>query len=118
MLGSAAHIRGDRRGAGDVGLDSGRGRRLGNPLGDRCERFVARGLARHSYELHIDKCCLRIAAFRRASGERISPEIADAPNMSRILLELANQAIVISVRIVSEGIVALEDYRCSAPGVR
>ena len=114
---TAAHVRNDRRGSGDIRLDSRRRRRPRYDIPDGLGRIVRHGRTRPTGEVHLHICGLTIGALRGASREWIAPEILDVPHMIRIALQLTNQTIVVPVGIVAEGLLALQDDHCDTVGI-
>jgi hypothetical protein len=96
-----AHIRNDRSGPGDKRLDSRRRRRPRDDMLNGLDRVVARG------ENDQNIRGLTVGALRGLPGEFITPEVLNVCHMLRIVFQLRNQAIVISVGIVAEGLLTL-----------
>ena len=114
---AVAHIRDDRRRAGDIRLDPRRRRRLLDDVLDGFDRFVPQGLALVTGEIQLNICGLTVGALRGARGESITPEILDVLHMLRIVLQLTNQTIVVLVSIVAEGLLTLQDDHRHTAGI-
>src|SRR5208283_1527 len=106
---SVAHIRSDRRRAGDIRRDPRRRWRLPDDALNGFDGFSPQGLARVAGEAQLNICGPTIGALRGALCEFITPEVLDVLHMFRIVLQLTNQTIVVLVSIVAEGLLTLQD---------
>ena len=80
---------------------------------------VAKACALVTGEIQLHICGLTIGALRGARREWITPEILDVLHMLRIVFQLTNQAVVVLVSIVAEGLLTLQDdHRDTAVGIR
>src|SRR5262249_6084546 len=73
------------------------------------ERIVAYRLARFTRQVQLDINGLTIGALRGTRREWIAPEVVDVLHMLRIVAQLTNQAVVIPVSFVAEGLLSLQD---------
>ena len=116
----AAHLEliGDqRRGAGDIGLDARRRRRVIDDVAHRIDGLIGQRLALVAGEVQLHQCRLAVGALRAGRRQRIAPEILNVLYVLGVLGELLNQAVVVVVRVGTERLIALQDDHRRTVGV-
>ena len=110
-------IVGERGRACDVGLHPWWGLRVLDDLANGLNAFVGQGLALFAGQVQHDVGRLAVGALRSGRGQRIAPEVLDVLDVLRILLQLADDLVVVVVRVRPEGLLALDDDHDGAVGV-
>ena len=68
----------------------------------RLDRLVGHGVTRFAGDSYLNVCGLTVIAFCGRTGERITPEVLDVLNMLGVASQLADQPVVVLVRVVAE----------------
>ena len=108
---------GQRRGAGDIGLDAWWRRGVVDDVADRLHGLVRQALALVACQVDLNVGGLAVGALRSRGRQRIAPEVLDVFDVLRVGLELVDQAVVILVRGVAERLVAFQHDHRRAVGV-
>ena len=100
---------GERGRTRDVGLHARRGLRLLDDLADGLDAFVGQGLALFAGQVDHHVGGLAVGALRTGRGQRVAPEVLDVLDVLGILLQLADDLVVVVVRVGAERLLALDD---------
>ena len=111
------HVVGQRRRAGDVGLDPGRRGFVVDDLADGLDGFVGlRGaLVTGDVDLHVG--ALGVGALRARRGEPVAPEVLDVLDVLGVLAQFAHDVVVVAVRGVAERLLAFHHDHHRAVGI-
>ena len=107
-------IVGQRRRACDVRLDTRRSVGVRDDVADGLDAFVGQGLTLFPGEVEHHVGGFAVSTLRSGRGERVPPEVLDVPG---ILAQLADDLVVVLVRVGAEGLLAFEDDHHRAVGV-
>ena len=111
-------VGGQWRSTGDVGLDPGRCRRVGDDRADGVDRFVGQRLALIAPQIQLHQSGLAVLALRAGRGERIAPEVLDVLDVLGVLQQLLDQDVVEAVGVGAEGSIAFQDDHRVAVGIK
>lgn len=117
-LATDVELVGDQRGgAGDVGLEPRRPRGVVDDIAKRANGFVGQRRTLVARRVHLDVGGLAVAALRARRGQRVTPVVLDVFDVLVVLLEFADQRVVIAVGVRAERLVTLQDDHGGAVGV-
>jgi hypothetical protein len=103
--------------AGDVGLDSRRRVRPVNDVANRRDGLVAQRLALVACEVHLNVGGFAVGTLRTGRGDQVTPVVLHVLDVFGVLLQLVDQIVVVTMGLVAERLVALEDDHGHAVGV-
>lgn len=93
------------------------GRSLLDQLPNCRHGFVTGSRACISVQVHLNIGGLAVLALRGAAGERIAPEVLHVLHVLVVVFQQPNQAVVVSVRVVAELLLALQQDHGQRAGV-
>jgi hypothetical protein len=110
-------IRGERRRAGDVGLDALRGLRVIDDAADGVDGLVGQRRTLIAGKIHLHVRGLAVRALRAGRREGVTPEVLDMLHVLLVLLELVDQGVVKPMRVSAQRLIAFDDDHRRAVGV-
>ena len=115
---AVVHVRHQRRGAGHVGRHAfGCGSPV-HDVPDGLDRLFGKGGALVAGEIQLDVDGLAVGALRARRRERIPPEVLHVLDVRRIGSQLSDDAVVVTVGVVTEFGIAFQNKHREIVGIR